>query len=210
MNPGRVEVLGEHAANPPQAAAGAGGSTIRSGWCPSCKRIKHVRRIGLSCDCGSAVIAREWPCSALEDRIIAQFEAEVRRRARQAYLDIAETDPRESAAMRAQYMDDFSAEAYNWEDQGANLVNHVKTARTKTWGAIYLVFLLLRRCDESVTVQTAVDLWKANPDDAVSVFLWAQGLVRPPSAETLAKNAAAPEAQPTGAQTPPPSQPTFG
>jgi len=187
-NPGRSEILGEYAANPPNNSEGFGGTTIGTAWCPRCKRIRWKQNpdggavsyglAGEPCEgCNNPLKAREWKVSALEDRITAQFEKEVRRKARSAYLEIEQSDPAEASAMRAQYMADFSAGAYNWDDDGANVINHVRLARGKTWGALYLVYLLLRRCDASVTEETARDAWIANSKDSLAAYLWALGIV---------------------------------
>ena len=178
MNPGRSEILGEHAANPERSSQGFGGSSIHTALCGKCGAIKPYAMVGKKCDdCGNKLASREWLCSALEDRLTAQFEDEVRRRARLAYLDISRTDPKESVEMRSQYMNDFAAGAYNWDDDGANPTNHVRVARAKTWGALYLIFLLMRRCDDSVTEQQAKAVWLANPEDALRTYFWALGVV---------------------------------
>lgn len=219
MNPGRTEVLGEHATNPPNPSAG--GTTIATGWCDKCRKPIVNELVGAACQrCDSLIASREWSVSAVEDRITAQFEQEVRRKARAAYIDIVRSDAEESAEMRSLYMTEFASGAYNWNDAGANVHNHVRTARKKTWGAFFMLYLLLKRCDPSMTEQLAIDIWLANPNDALSTYLWTLGIPSgnvqspaqpPPSgAVTDSQNTTNGRATtiPT-TQTPPKMQPTF-
>lgn len=191
MNPGRTEVLGQHVTNP--STPSAGGTSIATGWCGRCKTCYSINDVAKSCGkCNGAVIDKEWPVSVLEDRITAQFEQEVRRRGRLAYQDAMRVDPIEGAEMRSQYMADFRDGKYNWDDQGANIVNHVRSSRAATWGAMYLIYLMLKRCDQSMTEETARDIWLANPDDTMQTYLWAMN---------VPGNAKAPATRrPTGAQ----------
>lgn len=224
MIPGRSDILGEYAVNPPVPASGFGGQTIATGWCSKCRVVRPVGE-ELDCPtCGCQTKVREWRCSALEDALTAQFEDEVRRRARRAYVDIQRSDPEGAADLRSAYTSDFSAGAYNWDDEGANATNHVRTARTKTWGALYLLFLLMRRCDPSVTEKQAREVWLASPDDAMRVYLWALGVVgnrqAPPPAVTSGADASGstngtrvvgPPMPPSTVETSnPPEQATFG
>lgn len=218
MNPGRTEVLGEHATNPPTPAIG--GITIETGWCQRCAKPTSLAMTNGDCPaCGSAMTIRSWPVSGLEDRITAQFEKEVRRRARMAYIDLQQTDVAESQQLRSLYMDEFTAGAYNWDDQGANPNNHVLSARMKTWGALYLLYLLLKRCDQSMTEERARDIWLANIDDSMAVYLWALGLSgnsKLPSKTALTGGGKQQEAvtktmtTTNGTQTPPPVMATIG
>lgn len=218
MNPGRTEVLGEHVTNPPNPSAG--GTTIATGWCPQCRKPATIPSISKPCPrCATLVDIREWPVSAVEDRITAQFEQEVRRKARAAYIDIQRTDPVEAAEMRSLYMTEFAAGAYNWDDTSANMHNHVRISRQKTWGAFYMMYLLLRRCDPSMTEQLAIDIWLANPDDALATYLWTLGLTpgnepspvkRAPSGAAAGSRTTTTPSQATAMTQPPKMQPTFG
>ena len=174
MTPGRTEMLAS--ADPPQSP-GNGGGSIHTGFCRACLTIHSVAEIGDKCGCKSEVMDRDWKVSALEDRLTMSFEQEVRRRARKAYQDIERSDPEEAGKMRAQYMNDFAADAYNWDDQGANSQNHVRTARLKTWGMLHMLYLLLNRCDSSVTQEMSEKIWLANHLDAMAEWMWALGLV---------------------------------
>ncbi len=187
MNPGRNETLMHHAANPDTPS---GGTTIATGWCMKCQRVAMVKMVGQDCPvCKERLESREWPASAAEYRITAQFEEEIRRRARAAYQDTERSDPVEAAAMRREYSKDFSAGSYNWEDRRDGSTNHVREALGKPWGAMYLMFLLLRRAapknqdgTSTMTEELARSIWDANFDDAMLAFMWALGIVGNPKA----------------------------
>lgn len=172
MKPGVTEVLGMHVKNPP--TSGHGGMTIATGWCEKCQRVIAINKE--SCDCGQRAVIREWPVSPLEDRIKGQFETEVRRRARMAYTTLQREDPVESAELRSQYSVDFTDGKYNWEDY-LNEKNYIREARMKSWGAIYLMYLMLHRCDPKVTEERALEIWLANHTDSLAAYSWALGLV---------------------------------
>ena len=193
MNPGRSEVLGQHAGNPAQPSVV--GETLSAMWCTRCQAVAFdaPAKDSVHCCpvCKTPSVLRTWKVSALEDRITAQFEQEVRRRARLAYQLMDRDDPEEADKMRSLYQQEFSAGQYNWEDGGVNSTNHVRNARGKTWGALYLIYLLMVRCDPTVTEKVATDVAASSPKDWLEVYHWALG---------LPKNLNAPvEPSPTGA-----------
>ena len=155
-----------------------------------------------NCACLAKLERREWPVSQLEDRIIGQFEDEVRRRRIKTYQATRRVDAAEAERMENQFQADMDANAYNWEDLGANQVNHVKAALKRTWGAAFIVYLLLHRCDESVDERTALDIWNANPVDAMRTWLWASGLSLDPNVLSSVL------AEATGVEVKPEQQPT--
>ena len=173
MNPGRAELLAGYLANPPGKLERTGRS-IATMWCPKCKVVRAINET--TCTCLSPLERREWPVSQLEDRIIGQFEDEVRRRAVRTYQAMRRVDAAEAERMETRFLEDMNADAYNWEDQGANQVNHVKAALKRTWGAIYIVYLLLHRCDGSIDEKLAAQVWNANMVDGMRTWLWAAGL----------------------------------
>lgn len=190
MNPGRSDVLGEHAANPPTGSSGFGGGAIATAFCPTCRWIAPIIDVNKNCTrarketvgCLGRMVLKEWKCSALEDRITAQFEQEVRRRARAAYLDVLSSpDPQdqlEGQRMADKYTDDFAAGAYNWDDDDANITNHCKAARMKTWGTLLLTWLCMRRVDDKVTEAQAKEVFLANPTEAMRTYLWILGVAK--------------------------------
>lgn len=180
--PGHPEILGAYAANPQQD--GEGGFHIGTGWCPHCSTVTAPKEIGHQCRCGAdAVALRQWGVAALEDRIKAQFTDEVRKRHRAVYLQMVRTDPNEADEMRSKYMTDFAAGQYNWDDD-ENGTNHVRSARMKPWGYLYLMFLCLRRCDKTMTSARTIDICSANPEDAMAAYLWILGIPNPQASAT--------------------------
>lgn len=190
MNPGRSDILGEHAANPPTNGSGFGGGTIPTSVCSACGWIAPVTEVNKNCararretvGCLGHMIIKEWKCSSLEDRITAQFEDEVRRRARMAYLNVLTSsnplDQLEGQRMAAAYTDEFAAGAYNWDDDELSPVNHVKAAKSKVWGTIYLLWLCMRRVDETVTEAQAKAILFANTAEAMRTYLWILGVAK--------------------------------
>jgi len=186
MIPGRSELLAS--AKPPEPSTG--GSSIHTGFCRSCLEILPVTKIGEMCHNGPKVgtinpvgslcgeiVDREWPVSPMEDGMAAAFEREVRRRARKVYIELEREDPEEATKMRQQYTEDAVAGMYNWDDQGVNVHNHVRAARLKYWGIAYAIYLMLQRCDPSVTQETAEKVWLANTRDSLAEYFWALGIV---------------------------------
>lgn len=177
MKSGVTETLMGHAANP--ATPAFGGYTITTGWCASCNN--PVAITSLVCgNCGKSreqSSLKEWPLSQLEDRLKAQFETEVRRRARLAYTSLQQEDPQEADQMRAMYQRDYVAGKYSWDDMGLNSKNHIRSARAEAWGAIYLIYLALRRCDPNMTQELALQIWLANHKEALAAYSWLLGLL---------------------------------
>jgi hypothetical protein len=179
--------LGEHAGNPALERR-AGVYTVCVFWpCAACggkggDRDEATGEATLCDACkgtGKGTEPRgEFPVAPVENRIKAQFEDWLHRRA-VGLIQQAESrfGPEEANRMRAAYVADGAAGLYNWEGR------HSRHARGDLPGLKYLLYLLLRRCDGSVTESGANALWKADPGECSKALAWSLGNAEAPAGE---------------------------
>jgi hypothetical protein len=142
-NIGWTEALGAHAGNPPEPRTS--GDTIYA-------------------------LGREWTISPLENRICAQFEQMVRKRAKLAIQEAERDDgPEEANAMRSAYAADLGGGHYNWDGR------YCRSARGDWPGLRYLIFLLLRRCHPDVTEDQVGRMLKEDARGCGLALAWALG-----------------------------------
>lgn len=160
---GWTEVLGEHATNPP--------APRRSG--------EVIFALG-----------KEWTVSSCENRIKAQFEQWVRRNAqRELALLEKEMHPDEIRQYKSAYLADRASGRYDWpEGQTINVAGSaIRSAMHDVPGTVYLLYLLLVRCDPEVTLDLATQIFKDNPQNCGNAIGWALGNGQAPE---TAKNGA--------------------
>lgn len=125
--------------------------------CPECKGTGK-----------SSVIQEEHPVAPLEPRLQGQFEDWVRKKGK---LSILEADrgsmPDEADRMRSVYIGDRGAGHYDYEGR------HCRKARGDAPGMIYLLYLLMRRCDAAMTEEKAREVFLADPGQCVAAIAWA-------------------------------------
>lgn len=132
---GYADVLGNHADNPAEA-----------------------RKAGISIN----VQDREWTVSPAEARLIAQFETYVRKKARQAVLEIErEEGPIEGRKALSAFLAMRTAGHYTW-GQGSLMGEGIADALANPRDFAYLFMLLLRRCHPAEFPDDATGLDKAS------------------------------------------------
>jgi len=148
------EALGEHAANPSTPAPPE--TTIFS-------------------------LDREWKVSAVEQRIMAQFEQWLLKNGMKSITDcerfarLADTNEdrqswlEEAASQRTAFMHARAAGKYDWQGEVW------RSAITDIPGTRYMLFLLLQRCHPDMTHELAIKISKGNPKDTGAAVAWAMG-----------------------------------
>jgi len=169
---GVTETLGNHVTNPPNPSTS--GYVIPTAWCEDCQEIGKMGGTCLKCGVPFSN-SKEWLVSPCEMRHQGQFEGWVRKRARQTYMELMHTDPEEANALRSLYTSEYTAGMYDWEDS-VNATNHTRTARSKPYGAMHLMFLFLKRCHPDITEKEATAICIANPVEWIYAYRWALGL----------------------------------
>ena len=165
---GMTEALGEHGTNPVRPRT--------SGWqvpvahCPGCGWYGPPSA-GTCVKCMGDTVEEEFTLSSCENRIKAQFEQWVRRRAKRAFEE--EDDVMAADALRSVYLSDFADGHYNWSEERGG--KYVAKALMSGQGFSYLVYLLLRRCHPRVTEKQAYTLADANTAGFALGFRWALG-----------------------------------
>lgn len=177
---GWTECLGASADNPiiPRAS----GETIFCLECPQCGSLYDPYKtdntdqddindpqLGQGCpDCGVARVLNKYKVSSLEQGIKAKFEQRVRDGALLAVQEVRLSGNFEEAdRMLDVYM--ANRHEYTWDGK------HVRAARGTWTGIHYLAYLLLHRCNDKITEDTARKLVMANPRGFAVVWKWAQG-----------------------------------
>jgi hypothetical protein len=146
MPPGHSEVLGNSVPNP-----------AKSG--------NPVKFFYVKDDEGNPV--KEIPVSGIEQRIKAQFEQWVRKGAQRAIASMMrDTDTDEVTRYRSTYMADFGTGKYNWPENSPIKAagTHIRNALNDISGRLYLFYLLLKRCDASMTEDKATELVLQDPE----------------------------------------------
>lgn len=151
-------------------------------------------------DSGFSLFAfdEEWKIPTVENRIKAQFEQKVRGDHLKAIKLAESLDPATAEQMRDEWKKAFSDGLYNWEDSISDPKNFISQWKATVKGAIYLMYLLLRRCHPDMTEKRATEICVDNPKDWMTAYCWALGVPVPPKVEDLAprqdsKNAQAPK-----------------
>lgn len=179
-NVGWTEALGEHASNPDEPRK-VGNTLHTFGPLPGLPKPAE----------------REWTVSDIEKRIKAQFEMKVRSDALKATKAVDLLDVDEADNMRRVFNKDYGDGLYNWEDSITDPKNYITQKRASVVGALYLMYLLLRRCHPDMTEQLAKAICVENPRDWMRVYCWALGVPVPKRIEELAegepKNRPAPQ-----------------
>ena len=178
--PGWTEALGRHADNPPDPRT-TGETIVVYAACLQCTVFPQAplgtgkSEQGEKCSTcqgsgSSTTVFGEWTISSCENRIKAQFEQWIRRRARQA-IDEADAsgDSEEAGALRSVYMADIGAGHYSWEGK------HCRNALRDTYGIRHLLFLLLRRCHPEIKEDEVGWIFRANARGCALALRWALG-----------------------------------
>ncbi len=115
-------------------------------------------------------LGQEWTVSSVENRIKAQFEQWVRKRARKSIQEAEiEDGPEEAIKLRSTYQSDYGAGHYNWDGR------HVRSARGDWPGIQMMVYLVLRRCHPNINEQQVDAMLKENPRGCLEALGWALG-----------------------------------
>lgn len=146
---GWVEALGEEGTNPPEPRTN--GETLFA-------------------------LGREWKVASFENRLKAQFEQWLRRRAKQEILNTEiEDGPEEAAKMRSAYLADLGAGLYTWDGR------HGRTARGDLPGLQYVLFLALHRCQPEVTQDQVEEMFEENAINCGLALRWILGKSKAPA-----------------------------
>lgn len=165
---GMTEGLGEHASNPTNPRTS--GWAVPVAHCQSCDWYGPPGSV-VCVKCEGDTEEVEYTLTACENRIKAQFEQWVRKRAKRAFE--VEDDVMVADSLRSVYLSDFADGHYNWSgDQGGK---YVAKALMSGPGFSYLVYLLLRRCHPKVDEKLAYRLADANTSGFALGFRWALG-----------------------------------
>jgi hypothetical protein len=152
---GVTEVLGEHATNP---------ETVRTtGW--------PLHGAG-----------RDWTVSSMENRIKAQIEQLVRRKALELIRITDQDDPSSADALREKFSDDFTAGLYNYPDSDGLEGSHVRKFMFSRSGVPYVMHLLLLRCHKDITREQVLAIAKECPKEFIQAYKWALGNLLAPQA----------------------------
>ncbi len=149
-NAGMTEILGEHATNPPNDRTS--GDQLYS-------------------------LDKFWTVSTCEQRIKSQFEQWVRGNALKCIQGMPLSEEDKQAAL-AGYIADHSAGEYNWPATVGVVESgkFIRKALGSVPGALHFFYLLLLRCDKTMTEDVARKVFRGNSADASRMINWALGL----------------------------------
>lgn len=139
----------------------------------------------------------EWQVSGQEQRIKAQFERRIRTEALRGINQLTEdgANPDLVRQMMAAYTADLGAGAYNWDGAAC------RKARTDLPGLRYLFYLLLVRCHPNVSLETAIKIFRTEPEQCHAAMdaatgNWGSVGEEEPTDETTNKKAKKPSKKP--------------
>lgn len=167
---GFQEALGEEVNNPPEPKYA--GDTLITRTCFDCDglgevQVKDETRSCMKCG-GSGQIEHIWKVSDCETRIMGQFEQYLLIEAKKQISEIeAEYGPEEAGNYRTALMASRSAGHYKWDGKAS------RQARSDIPGLRYLFFLLLRRCQPTISEQLSDKIFATHMAEAGASIRWA-------------------------------------
>lgn len=163
---GWADTLGSNLAYPPQPSPG--GETI-------------------------VALGRDWPVSAAVKRVKGLFEMWCRRQALYAVEEAAVIAGAETASLyRAAYLAERASGAYNWTSY-KRMGRAIRKALNDLPGSHFLLYLLLKECDRSMTEDQASEIYMDNQVGADAAMTWAVGNGEAPDSSGANQKTTAPK-----------------